>query len=102
MPSKKPDAAKIEFFVCASIRGPIVPGDYDVGMAAINVSYPEQIHLGFPTPLSLPKGISTLFIVSWLDDSGTVEHQLRSKSHERHLPIYEALRLISQLLLAYK
>jgi hypothetical protein len=95
-------AAEIKFFICVSLQGPIIPGDYSVENATINVSYPEQVDLGLPTPIKIPKGVSTLFIVSWTDKKGKTVTFLKSKSFERNLPIYEALTLISKLLTAFK
>lgn len=94
--------SRIEFFVCVSLQGPIEPGDYDVGEAKINVSYPEQVDFGFQAPIPLPKGCSTLFKVSWNDTNGQTEAYLKGKSFHRHLPIYQALNLISRLLSAFK
>lgn len=92
----------IHFVVCLSLRGPIKPGDYRVENATINVSYPDQFALGLPGPIYLPAGASTLFIVSWEDDKRRTAELLKSKSHERHLPIHQVLTLISKLLMAFK
>jgi hypothetical protein len=94
--------SKIDFFVCLSIQGPILPGDYRVGHANINVSYPDQVDLGLPRPIQLPKAGSTLFKVSWVDMDGRTKAYLKSKSFHRNLPIYEALNLVSKLLTAFK
>ena len=99
-PSSSP--AKIDFVVCLSLQGPIIPGNYKVKYATINVSYPNQVGTGLPSPIKLPKGVSTLFIVSWLDAKGRTRKALKSKSFDRHLPIYVALNLISRLLMAFK
>jgi len=101
MQSEPKPPSKIEFFVCLSLQGPIVPGDYRVGRADINVSYPDQFDFGLG-PIQLPKGGSTLFKVSWPDTDGRTKAHLESKSFHRKLPIYEALNLISKLLTAYK
>jgi hypothetical protein len=91
----------ISFTVCVGVRGPIEPGEYSVVDKRIVVSYPEVIDLGF-TRFELPKSLSTMFLVSWEDRGGVTSKQLKSKSFERHLPIYMALSTISELLLAYK
>ncbi|MCP5281044.1 MAG: hypothetical protein H6930_05565 [Rhodoferax sp.] len=52
--------------------------------------------------LELPKSLSTLFVVSWEDKGGKTSSRLNGKGFERHLPIYDALAAISDLLLAYK
>ena len=92
---------QITFTVGIGVRGPIAPGGYMVGRKLIEVSYPPGLNLGF-TVVEFPKSLSTLFIVSWEDRGGKVAAKLRSSSFERHLPIYEALSAISELLLAYK
>jgi hypothetical protein len=85
------------------IRGPIAEGDYNVGDAKISVSYPQQIKLGFlPGPIDLPKSLSTVFTISWQDKNGITAGRLRSKSFERHLPIYDAIDRINEILLAFK
>jgi hypothetical protein len=99
---KPQSPAKIEFIVCVSLQGPITPGDYSVENATINVSYPDHVDLGLPSPINLPIGVSTLFVVSWLDTKGRTQGQLKNNSFERHLPIYAALDLISKLLMAFK
>lgn len=93
--------SKISFTVAIGVRGPIAPGNYQVGRKNINVSYPEGINIGLGT-LELPKSLSTLCVVSWEDKSGKTVANLRSRGFERHLPIYEALGAISELLLAFK
>lgn len=93
-------ASKIEYYVCIGLRGPISPGDYKVGNASVNVSYPDTIPL--PTgPVQLPRGASTFFRVSWLDD-GATRKLLNSRSFERHLVIHSVLASISELLTAFK
>jgi hypothetical protein len=96
------EAPTVQFVVCISLRGPIKPGDYKVGGKKINVSYPSQVALGLSGPIHLPVGLSTLFIVSWLDVSKKTSELLESKSYERHLPIHDSLALISKLLMAFK
>lgn len=91
----------ITFCIGISIRGPIAKGDYDVGDAKINVSYPQWINLGFGR-IDLPEGLSTVFTVSWPDTNGRSAKRLRSKSFERNLPIYDALDKINQVILAFK
>lgn len=83
------------------MRGPIGVAEYHVGQKHIQVSYPPAINLGFAT-IDFPKSLSTLFVVTWQDRSGAVSARLRSSGFERHLPIYEALSAISELLLAFK
>ena len=103
--SRKETNEKIEqitFVVGVAIRGPIVSGSYQVGKITVSVSYPSTIDLGFPTPIQLPKGLSTVFEVTWADTSGATARKLRSKGAERHRPIYYALEKINELLLAYK
>ena len=92
----------ITFYVGMGIRGPIAEGDYDVGDVKISISYPQQIKFGFPTPIDLPKSLSTVFKVSWQDENGKTAAQLRSNSFERHLPIYDAIDKINEILLAFK
>ena len=92
----------VKFVVCVALQGPIVAGEYDVDFAKITVDYSIQVPVGLPGPLNLPKGVSTLFIVSWPDKDGQTQERLRSKSFERHLPIYWALDLINRLLVAFK
>lgn len=92
----------VQFAICLSIRGPIRPGEYKVDKAKIEVSYPTQIALGLPGPVYLPVGCSTLFTVSWQDKDNSTSKMLESKSQERHLPIHDALALISKLMMAFK
>lgn len=91
----------ISFTICVGVRGPIEPGEYSVADKRIVVSYPELIDVGF-TRFEIPKSLSTLLVVSWEDRGAVTSKQLKSKSFERHLPIYVALSAISELLLAYK
>ena len=93
----------ITFCIGIGIRGPIAEGDYDVGNAIVHVSYPQQISFGIhQSPIDLPKSLSTVFTVSWNDRHGRTASQLRSKSFERHIPIYEAIDKINEILLAFK
>jgi len=93
----------ITFCIGIGIRGPIAEGDYDVGDAKVHVSYPQQISFGiYQGPIDLPKSLSTVFTVSWNDRHGRTARQLRSKSFERHMPIYEAIDKINEILLAFK
>lgn len=91
----------ITFFLGIAIRGPIPTGHYQVRDKRLQVLYPPAVNLGF-AQFEMPKSLSTLFIVSWEDASGRTTEQLKSKSFEKHLPIYQALDAISELLLAYK
>ncbi len=93
--------SKISFTVGIGVRGPIAPGNYQVGRKSIDISYPGSIEIGLGT-LELPKSLSTLCVVSWEDKSGKTVAKLHSQGFERHLPIYEALSAISELLLAFK
>jgi len=93
--------AEIAFTVGVGVRGPIGPGEYQVGGKKVIVSYPPGLNLGF-TVIEFPKSLSTLFVVTWDDTDGKVVAKLRSKGFEQHLPIYEALTAISELLLAFK
>jgi hypothetical protein len=95
-------ASRIKFAVGIGLQGPIVPGAYEVENARIVVDYPDQVPVGLPSPLKLPRGVSTLFTVSWWDKKGQTKKCLESKSFERHLPIYFALDLINKLLMAFK
>jgi hypothetical protein len=90
----------ITFTVCVGVRGPIAPGEYFVGKKRLQVSYPSTAdsELGV---FELPKSHSTLFVVSW-EDRGQTEKQLRSPTYEQHLPIYDVLHAISELLLVFK
>jgi|ERR1700734_381248 len=97
-----PSPPMIKFAVCIALQGPIIPGEYNVDFARIVVDYPNQVSVGLPSPLNLPKGVSTLFVVSWVDKNGRTKEYLESKSFERHLPIYAALDLINKLLMAFK
>ena len=92
----------ITFYVGMGIRGPIAEGDYNVGDAKICISYPQRINFGLPTPIDLPKSLSTVFTVSWQDKNGRTAARLRSNSFERHLPIYDAIDKINEILLAFK
>ena len=94
--------SKVEFLVCLSLQGPILPGDYSVGNATINVSYPDKFAFDFLGQIELPRASSTLFRVSWVDKRGKTQAQLKSKTFHRNLPIYQALNLISRLLTAFK
>lgn len=87
--------------MCVGIRGPIEVGEYKVANSSVSVSYPHAINFGFKV-IELPKNLSTLFVVSWDDPNDNDARRLRSNSFERHLPIYEALSTISELLLAFK
>jgi hypothetical protein len=93
---------EISFTVCVGLRGPIEAGEYDVANKKVTVSYPNAVDINF-AKFDLPKSLSTLFVVSWKDNSNkTITNRLQSNSFERHLPLYEALEAISELLLAYK
>jgi hypothetical protein len=94
--------ANITFVVGISLRGPIVPGEYDVDYAKIRVFYPDHVEAGLPSPIRVPTGVSTVFVVSWVDTSGKTREHLKSKSFERHLPIHSALDLINKLFIAFK
>ena len=100
-PDSTPKMAQVSFTVGVGIRGPIAPGTYTVGRKQIEVSYPPGINIGFAV-LEFPKSLSTLFVVSWEDKGGKVASRLNGKGFERHLPIYDALAAIAELLLAYK
>ena len=93
--------SRVSFTVGVGVRGPIAAGLYTVGRKQIEVSYPPGINLGFAV-LELPKSLSTLFVVSWEDTEGKVASRLNGPGFERHLPIYDALAAIAELLLAYK
>jgi hypothetical protein len=93
----------ITIYVGMGIRGPIVEGEYDVEDTKISISYPQQLKFGFlPGPIDLPTSLSTVFTVSWQDKNGRTAAQLRSKSFKRHLPIYDAIDKINEILLAFK
>lgn len=91
----------ITFYVGIGISGPIAKGDYDVGDAKINVSYPQFINLDFGR-MDLPEGLSTMFTVSWPDTNGRFAKRLRSESFERNLTIYDAIDKINEIILAFK
>ena len=91
----------IEYTICVGVRGSIEPGQYAVRDKRVTVSYPPQVLTTFG-PLELPKSLSTMFIVSWDDVRGKTATELRSRSFERHLPVYEALDAISELMVAFK
>ena len=93
---------RISSVVGVGICGPITSGDYEVGKVKINVSYPPAVDFGLPTLIELPKGLSTVFEVTWADKGGATAKKLCSASAERHPPIYYALEKINELLLAYK
>jgi len=93
--------SRVSFTVGVGIRGPIAPGIYTVGRKEIEVSYPPGINIGFAV-IEFPKSLSTLFVVSWEDKGGKVASRLTGPGFERHLPVYEALSAIAELLLAYK
>lgn len=92
---------QISFTVGVGVRGPIAPNIYNIGSKRIEVSYPPSLDLGF-TVVEFPKSLSTLFVVSWDDNDNKIASRLKSSGFERHLPIYEALAAISELLLSYK
>src|SRR5215210_7838817 len=104
MNSKETSArlSQVTYVIGVAIRGPIVSGDYEVGKAKINVSYPPEVDFDFPTPIELPKGLSTVFTVTWPDKGGTTAKKLYSKGAERHRPVHYATDRINELLLAYK
>jgi hypothetical protein len=91
----------VAFTVCVGIRGPIRAGEYRVREKLVHVSYPASANLG-GIKFDLPKSLSTVFVVCWEDDSGTVTKQLLSKSFDTQIPLYEALDAISEILLAFK
>jgi hypothetical protein len=93
--------AEISYTIGIGLRAPIKPGNYQVGRQQIQVLYPPSLDLGFTT-VDLPKSLSTLFVVTWEDKGGKVAARLNSRSFERHLPVYDALAAISELLLAFK
>jgi hypothetical protein len=93
-----PIQAKIEFLVSIGIRGPIAPGDYNVGNATVNVSYPDHFNLGTFGRIPFPTA-STFFRVSWLDRDG---QQKRRQNDLTHNLIHIALNSISELLTAFK
>jgi hypothetical protein len=92
----------ISYIVGIGTRGPIAEGEYAVGDRKVAVSYPTHLDIGLPAPLELPKSLSTVFAVSWDDPKGKVAARLRSRGFEQHLPTYDALDAISELLLAFK
>ncbi|MFZ0964853.1 MAG: hypothetical protein WAO35_28685 [Terriglobia bacterium] len=92
--------SKIAYFVAVGIKGPIKDGEYTVENAKVSVSYPEAINVGYQ--ISLPKGLSTFFQVTWDDVDDKDASNLRSESFARHLPLYKALRYINEITLAYK
>jgi hypothetical protein len=64
-------------------------GDYNVGPATINVSYPIEINIGGAS-IRLPTNTSTFFRVSWLDNE-VAKKLLSQGSYERNLVIHTAL-----------
>lgn len=92
---------KIKFYICAAVRAPIKPGDYIVDNKAISVSYPGTLIIA-GGPVELPRSLSTMFVVSWEDQTGKTAAELQGQSFARHLPVFDALGAISELLLAYK
>jgi hypothetical protein len=92
---------RIDFHVCVGIRAPIDPGSYAVRDKTDHVSYPTAMMLG-NIPIELPKSLSTLFIVSWLDPEGCAARMLEAKSYHRHLLIHDVVEVISAVLLAFK
>ncbi len=95
-------ADEVTYVIGVAISGPIASGDYEVGKTKIDVSYPPRIDFGFPTPIELPKGLSTVFAVTWIDKGGVTAKKLYSQKAERHHPVHYALGKINELLLAYK
>lgn len=91
----------ISFTVGIGIRGPIEPGEYLVRNYHLQVSYPAVVNLGYNS-CEMPKSLSTVFVVSWEDHDESTAKLLQSKTYERHLPIYDVLNVISELLQAYK
>ncbi len=96
------NAKLVRFVVGVSIRGPIEPGEYKVGDATIFVSYPTEVSLGFPGPVFLPVGCSTVFDVVWSDAGGKAALLLDKPTYHQHLIIHDVLALVSQLMMSFK
>ncbi|WP_457579160.1 hypothetical protein [Ensifer adhaerens] len=92
----------ITFIVIVSMEGPIEPGRYQVGDVSIEVAYPKTINIGMPSPLVLPSGASTQFIVNWKDKRGQTATQLNQNSFERYVPLQRALLAINNMIEAFK
>ena len=76
--SETPKPPEIKFAIVIGLQGPINPGEYTVGSAKIVVSCPDEVQIGLPTPIKLPKGVSTLFVVSWFDPKGRTKKLFES------------------------
>lgn len=101
------EGSKICFKIGILVIAPIREGKYNVDDVSISVSYPDGIETtdsisGTPSVIYLPRGISTLFEVEWVDKSGEYERKLLSKLAERFHPIHYALDKINKLLSAFK
>lgn len=91
-------SSTVKYVIGLGIRAPIKSGLYRVDTKEIIVSYPKCINFGIE--LELPKSLSTQFEVTWDDPDSYV--RLKTNTHERFLPIYEAMAAINKLLLAFK
>ena len=91
----------IKFCIGIGICGPIAADSYQVSDFLVEVSYPKNFDFGLG-PEEMPRGRSTLFIVTWEDPENVDSGYLRSKTYHRHLVVYKALAVINEILLAFK
>ncbi|ELL0561718.1 hypothetical protein Q6U64_004218 [Vibrio vulnificus] len=91
-------SSTVKYVIGLGIRAPIKSGLYKVDSKEIIVSYPRNFDFGIK--LELPKSLSTQFEVTW--DDPVSYGRLKSDTHERFLPKYEAMAAINKLLLAFK
>lgn len=84
------------------IRGPLLPWQYKVGGAVIDVSYPRTYPLT-GQEWELPLGITTVLIIKWQEaTTKTLEEVLALYSGVESNPLFTALSYVNQLFLAYK
>lgn len=93
----------IHFRIIASIRAPIIEGNYSVKDKIVSVSYPKQIDLGAGAGLiDLPKSLSTCFDIIWIETDKRVVEKLQSLTSQRHHLLFDILEYINEILTAFK
>ena len=91
---------KISYVIGIAIQPPIADGVYHVGKFCVEVSYPTIINFGV-IETELPRGMSTVFVVSWVDEKDDAAN-INSNTYHRNLVIYKALTAINEILQACK
>ena len=91
----------IKFCIGIGISGPIAADSYQVRDYLVEVSYPKVFNFGLG-PEEMPRGRSTLFIVTWEDPENIDSGHLRSKTYHRNMVVHKALAAINEILLAFK